>query len=248
MTIFVVPIVEGQTEERCIKILLSRLWKSVKPAEDASVLAVLKPVTTKRSSLVKPGDSELPKQIQLAANSLRDALWQPAIDTGFILLLIDAEEDCPATLGPLLLKRAKEARADLDIACVLPKRELENWFKVAAASLGGVCGLPTDMAVAGDAEHGSGGDWLTAQKRRLGRNLKYNKPGDAVELAKAMDLALCRANSPSFRKLCRELEARVPPRPAAPAAEVPASTAPGPAAGRRDGDGVRRDPALEDDP
>ncbi len=222
MTIFVVPIVEGPTEEQCIKILLSRLWKNVKPVEDTSVLAVLKPLPTKRSSLIKIGDSELPKQIQLAANSLRDALWQPAVDKGFILLMLDAEEDCPATLGPLLLKRAKEARADLDIACVLPKRELENWFKAAAASLGGVCGLPPDLAAAGDAEHGSGGEWLTSQKRRLGRNSKYTKPDDAVELAKAMDLALCRANSPSFRKLCRELEARVPRPPVAPEAEVPA--------------------------
>ena len=246
MTIFVVPIVEGPTEERCVKILLSRLWKFIIPAGNDSVLAVLKPLPTKRSSLVKIGDSELAKQIQLAANSLRDALWQPVVDAGFILLMVDAEEECPATLGPLLLKRAKEARADLDIVCVLPKRELENWFKAAAASLGGVCGLPTDMAVAGDAEHGSGGEWLTSQKRRLGKNLKYNKPGDAVELAKAMDLAQCRANSPSFAKLCRELAARVPP--AAPVQEVPAGTAPGPAAGRRDGDGVRRDPALEDDP
>ena len=221
MTIFVVPIVEGETEERCIKILLSRLWKAVKPVDDASVLGVLKPLPTKRSSLVKIGDSELPKQIQLAANSLRDALWQPAIDTGFILLMVDAEEDCPATLGPLLLKRAKEARADLDIVCVLPKCELENWFKAAASSLGGVGGLPPDLAVAGDAENGSGGEWLTSQKRRLGKNLKYNKPGDAVELAKAMDLAECRANSPSFAKLCRELAARVPPS-AALEPEVPA--------------------------
>lgn len=222
MTIYVVPIVEGETEERCLKILLSRLWKVIQPVGDTSVLAVLEPLPTKRSSLVKIGDSELPKRIGLAANSLRDALWQPAIDTGFVLLMADAEEDCPATLGPLLLKRAKEARADLDIACVLPKRELENWFKAAAASLGGVCGLPPELAAAGDAEHGSGGEWLTSQKRRLGRNMKYKKPDDAVELAKAMDLAQCRANSPSFAKLCRELEARLPPPPVAPEAEVPA--------------------------
>ncbi len=216
MTIFVAPIVEGATEERCLKILLSRLWKFVTPAGNDSVLAVLKPLPTKRSSLIKIGDSELPKQIQLAANSLRDALWQPEVDTGFILLMVDAEEDCPATLGPLLLQRAKETRADLDIACVLPKRELENWFKAAAASLGGVCGLPADLAVAGDAEHGSGGEWLTSQKRRLGRNLKYTKPDDAVELAKAMDLAECRANSPSFAKLCRVLADRVPAPPVVP--------------------------------
>ena len=82
--------------------------------------------------------------------------------------------------------------------------------------------MPLDLAATSDAEVGSGDAWLTAQKRRVDPKSVYKKPDDAVELAKAVDLALCRANSPSFAKLCRELAARVPVLPAAPEPEVPA--------------------------
>ncbi len=63
-----------------------------------------------------------------------------------LLLLLDAEEDCPAKLAPRLLERARAARCDADVACVLAKRQLENWFKAAAASLAGVSGLPNDLS------------------------------------------------------------------------------------------------------
>ena len=151
-------------------------------------------------------------------------------------------------LGPELLTRAKAIRSDIDVACVLANRQFENWFKAAAASLGGVGKLPANLVAVADPESGRGASWLTEQMKRVDPKAEYKKPGDAMALTQGMDLAQCRANSPSFAKLCRELEARVPPPPAAPAPEVPAGTAPGPAAGRRDGDGVRRDPGFEDDP
>ncbi len=222
MTIYVALIVEGETEELCVKILLSRVWQHLPGASELATLAVLPPLVTKRSALVKATHPEMEESIERATRAIRRVTRRSPADTGFILILIDAEEDCPASLGPQLLKRAKLIRSDMDIACVLAKRELENWFKAAAASLAGVGGLPVDPVVSSDAEVGSGDAWLTAQKRRVDPKSEYKKPDDAVELAKAMDLAQCRANSPSFDKLCRELEARVPPPPAAPEAAVPA--------------------------
>ena len=137
---------------------------------------------------------------------------------GVLLLLLDAEEDCPAKLAPRLLERARAARCDADVACVLAKRELENWFKAAAASLAGVGGLPNDLSVPANPEEGGGDTWLTKQMQSQNRGRKYTKPADAVELAKRMDLQQCRDHSPSFDKLCRELEARPP---ASPKAEGP---------------------------
>ena len=41
MTLFVAPIVEGETEERCIKILLSRIWGDLLQSAEVEPLAVL---------------------------------------------------------------------------------------------------------------------------------------------------------------------------------------------------------------
>jgi hypothetical protein len=90
---------------------------------------------------------------------------------------------------------------------------LENWFKAAATSLAGVSGLPDDVTVPANPEDGAGDTWLTRQMQRKDRLRKYAKPADAVELANRMDLQQCRDNSPSFDRLCRKLEARLPPPP-----------------------------------
>jgi hypothetical protein len=209
MTLHVVPIVEGETEERCIKIILSRVWRELLAAADREELCVLEPNPTKRFALVKSNHPEMSAKVEQSVRRLSSRLRQPGVDRGFLLLLIDAEEDCPATLAPQLLQRARAIRRDADIACVLAKRELENWFKAAAASLAGVSGLPDDLSVPPDPEAGSGDAWLTRQMQRQSRRRKYTKPGDAVELARRMDLRQCRSNSPSFDKLCRELESRL---------------------------------------
>lgn len=208
MTLHVAPIVEGETEERCIKIILSRVWRELLGAGDREALSVLEPNPVNRSSIIENDRPEMRKKVEQSFRRLRSRLRQPGVDRGFILLLLDAEEACPAILAPSLLERAKTVRRDADIACVLAKRELENWFKAAAGSLAGVSGLPNDLSVPANAEEGSGDTWLTRQMQRQNRRRKYTKPGDAVELARRMDLRQCRDNSPSFDKLCRELEAR----------------------------------------
>jgi hypothetical protein len=226
MTLFVAPIVEGETEERCIKIILSRLWQNLLHAADRGTLAVLEPLPANRSSLVKDGHPELGQMVERAVRVLRSRLRHSSADRGLVLLLIDADEDCPATLGPQLLARARAARSDADIACVLARRELENWFKAAATSLAGVSGLPDDLSVPTNPEDSSGGTWLTRQKQRKDRRRKYTKPADAVELAKRMDLQQCRNNSPSFDKLCRELTLRLQPSETPPSAETDPGQAP----------------------
>jgi hypothetical protein len=226
MTLFVAPIVEGATEECCIKIILSRLWRDLLHAAERGPLAVLEPIPAKRSSLVKDSHPELEQMVERAVRVLRSSIRRFALSRGFVLLLIDAEEDCPATLGPRLLARARVARSDADIACVLAKRELENWFKAAAASLAGVSGLPDDLTVPANPEDGSGGTWLTRQMQSKDRRRKYTKPADAVELARRMDLQQCRNNSTSFDKLYRELALRLHPSVPPPSAETDSGQAP----------------------
>jgi hypothetical protein len=213
MTLFVAPVVEGETEERCIKSILSGIWRDLLHAAEREPLAVLEPIPARRSSLVKDGHAELGRMVERAVRVLQARLRRSSTERGFVLLLIDADEDCPAELGPRLLGRARAVRSDVDIACVLAKRELENWFKAAAASLAGVIGLPDDLTVPPNPEDGGSSAWLTRQMQRKGRARKYTKPADAVELAQQMSYQQCRDHSPSFDKLCREFETRLTQRP-----------------------------------
>lgn len=212
MTLYVAPIVEGSTEEGCIKILLTRIWKELFSATERMELAILPPHPGNRTSLIKEGHPELEKVIARSVQGIRGRI-RTKEDRGFVLLLLDAEEDCPKKLASELLERAKAIRSDADIACVLAKRELENWFKAAARSLIGIHGLPADLDAVSDPEIGSGDTWLSRQMQKTDRKRRYEKPADAVEFAQNMDLRMCRTNSPSFDKLCRELEKRLPPPP-----------------------------------
>ena len=219
MTLYIAPIVEGHTERVCLERLLHRVW--LEHFSVADRLQVLPPSRGNRSSLARVGHPELELKVNEGGTILGRYLSRNAEDRGFVLLLLDADDDCPAMLGPELLTRAKAIRSNADIACVLANRQLENWFVASAASLAGVGKLPGDLVAVTDPESGRGASWLTVQMKRLDSMSEYKKPGDALLLTQRMDLAQCRANSPSFAILCAELEARVPP-PVAPEAEVPA--------------------------
>lgn len=208
MNVYVAPIVEGETEIRCIKPLLTRIWDELVRPADGARLCVLEPAPANRSSIVRPQHPDLEKRIKYAQRQVIECRNRPDYRRGFVLLLVDADEDCPAALGPQLLRQAQAVRADADIACVLAKRELENWFKAAAVSLAGKCGLPSDLTVPADPELGSGDAWLTEKMRSVDRKRKYTKPADALSLVEEMNLTECRDNSPSFRKLCREMAKR----------------------------------------
>lgn len=78
------------------------------------------------------------KQVSLAAA-------KAAQMDGVVLILLDCEDDCPASLGPDLLCRAEAVRADARVIVALAYREYETWFLAAARSLRGQHGLPKDL-------------------------------------------------------------------------------------------------------
>ena len=65
--------------------------------------------------------------------------------SGGILVLLDADDDCPAELAPTLLNRARSARPDCRVSVVLANREFEAWFLASAQSLAGRFGFPADI-------------------------------------------------------------------------------------------------------
>ena len=209
MTLYVAPIVEGHTEDKCIERLLQRTWHELLGATDR--LQVLPASREHRDKLVEPAGTDLVRKIEEALLKLRQRLKRDPAGRGLLLLLLDAETACPAELGPQLLTSARTARTDADIACVLPNRMIENWIVGGASTLAGVNGLPDPLPERTQFEDGNGAAWIKARLKSQNKARAYKKTVDAPAFVQDMDLAECRANCPSFDKLCRELEARVPP-------------------------------------
>lgn len=193
----VFPIVEGHGEDNSIRILLQRICGEL--LGDAHV-EVLKALRGKRLRLVK--EKELERSLDLAVSKLRA---RDLRDPAMVLILLDADSDFPCILGPQLLALARDIRADADVSCVIANVEYETWFVAAAESLSGFLDLSKDSAVPDNPERTrQGKGWV--QKRF--RGISYSPTIDQPAMTKVMDLALCRQRSPSFDKLCRELEAR----------------------------------------
>ncbi len=217
MTFYIAPIVEGDTEKVCIERLLQRIWSEHLFAPIP--LRVLEPSRGKRDAMINQKHPEFLKKIEQASQKLASKLRNDSLRRGMLLILLDAESACPATLAPDLLGAAQMHLANVDIACILAKKMFENWIVAGASTLAGVSGLPDPLPVRDQFEDRSGAAWIDNQLRSVKQNRAYKKTIDAQVFVRRMNLQECRANSPSFDKLCRSLAARLPPPPA----DVPAT-------------------------
>lgn len=210
MTLYIVPIVEGQTEQDCcVERLLHRVWGELLGRPER--LQVVEPFRGRRDALVQPDGMVLTDTIQKAFLKLRRKAHKDAQARLLLLILLDAEGDCPAELAPRLLAVGRKILPPaVPVSCVLAKRMFENWIVAGASVLPGVNGLPDSLPTQNQFEVGSGAKWLDDQLRRKNKARKYKKTVDAEVFVCSMSLQECHANSPSFRKLCRELEAGLP--------------------------------------
>jgi Domain of unknown function (DUF4276) len=207
MTLYIVPIVEGQTEQGCVERLLHRVWAEL--LSQSERLQVLEPFRGQRDALIHPSGKVLTDSVGKAFLKLQAKTRQAAEARSLVLILLDAEGDCPATLAPRLLEVARRALpADARLACVLARRMLENWIMAGASPLAGVNGLPHPLPPRDQFEERSGVTWLESQLRGKNPKRSYKKTADAKVFVQHMNLVECRGNCPSFDKLCRELEGR----------------------------------------
>ncbi|HEY1186120.1 MAG TPA: DUF4276 family protein [Gemmata sp.] len=210
MTLYVSLIVEGHSEAGgAAGRLLHRIWGELLGA--TVMLRVLPPSRCKRDSFLNTEHPEFAAKIEEAVLKLGQQLHRDPHGCGMLLVLLDAEADCPATLGPALLAAARGVRSDVDIACVFAKQMFENWIVAGASALEGIHDLPKPLPPRPTPENLSGAGWLDGHLRRQNRARKYKKTVDAEVFVRAMALQECRDTAPSFDKLCRELEARLPP-------------------------------------
>jgi len=100
-------------------------------------------------------------------------------------LEMDADDDCPAVLGPNLKARALPILRGLRVTVVIPKREFESWFLAAARSLAGRRGLREQLAPPENPEDIRGAkEWLS---RNMIPGRAYSPTVDQAALVAGMD-------------------------------------------------------------
>ena len=184
----IAAIVEGDGEVEAVPILIRRIAAVETPGVFPEVP---KPNKVQRGRILKQGGIE--PYVELAAR-------QGGPD-GRILILLDADDDCPRDLAPEILQRATEVRDDRRIQVVLAQREYEAWFLAAADSLAGHRGLRDDITAPGDPESvRDAKGWLTGQ---MPRGRSYRATLDQPAMTEGFDMERARRSSSSFRKMWR---------------------------------------------
>ncbi|ADD28934.1 DUF4276 family protein [Meiothermus ruber] len=173
------PIVEGHGEVEALPILIRSFFPS---------LQVQRPLRVQRNRFLND-PQERRRFLALAQNNLGQQ--------GAILVLLDADEDCPAELAPSLLS---QLRQDARLSChlVLAKCEFETWFLAGADALG-LGRAPVAV------------ETIRGAKEEIKRRMGYysetvDQPKLVARMATACDPHLLRERAPSFDKLWRELE------------------------------------------
>lgn len=185
----IATIVEGRGEGEAVPILLRRIARSIAPN---LVVEVPHPIRVGRYKIVRAGEVE--RAVELAARL--------AGMNGGILIVLDAEDDCPAEMGSKILARAKTARPDRSVKVVFAKAEYEAWFLAAAGSIAGQCGIsdstvpPREPETIRDAK-----GWLS---QRMPARQSYRPTRHQAALTEGFDLDTARA-APSFDKLWRDV-------------------------------------------
>lgn len=186
----VVSIVEGDGEAAALPVLLRRLGGWLTPEVMVDVLTPIR--VYKDRFLNRP--EEFSRHLQLAAKKCGDRGW--------ILILVDADDDCPAARGAEIANRARDVIPHRRVAVVLANREYEAWFIAASDSLNGHRGFasrPGDGDVDAETPRDAKG-WL--KERMASRS--YGETTDQPAFSARFDLTKAHERSRSFRKLCSE--------------------------------------------
>ena len=147
----------------------------------------------RRHGVLKEG--ELERYVSLAAIRVEAG--------GGIVILLDANGDCPAELGPVLLARARAVGRGRRIEAVVANSEFETWFVAAAESIAGTRGISPDISAPPEPESIRGAkEWLHNRMRG-----SYRPTADQAALTAGFDMEAARRRSASFEKMWRAMVA-----------------------------------------
>jgi hypothetical protein len=179
-------IVEGQGEESAVPVLLRRL------RDEAGLwgLEIGKAHRRRRSQFVKK-------------DALQAAVRRAASESSCtgVLVLFDADDDCPKALAPQLEAWTRQAAAPKAGAVVIANREFEAWFLASVEELRGVRGIAKTSS-----SHPAPESPRDA-KGELGKLLvptaHYLPAADQAALTQKMDLRRVYRTCRSFRRLTK---------------------------------------------
>ncbi len=188
MTHTIVPIVEGHGEVVAAPLLIRRIASAMNVFD----VVVKKPIRVPKHKLQKTG--ELERTLDLAIQKAEGACG--------ILILLDADDDCPGETAPALLTRAREAWPNVPIQIVLAKMEYEAWF------LGAIDSLIDEKQPELKPVRDYNPEGIRGAKEKLEEILDshYSETVDQPAYTSLFDLGEARANCPSFDKCWRCLE------------------------------------------
>ncbi len=188
-------IVEGDGEVAALPILLRRLAERRTLEQYPDVQT---PIRVRRDRFLHR-DEEFRRHLLLAAAKCGNDGW--------ILVLLDADDNCPASLSADILQRAQSCVPHRSVSVVLANREYEAWFIAAAASLQGQRGFaihPSERIPDPETPRDAKG-WIKAHME----GGMYGETTDQPALTARMDLQQAFDRSLSFRKLCSEWDRQV---------------------------------------
>lgn len=185
----IVTIVEGDGEVAALPVLLRRLGEWQTPDRHVEILP---PIRVRRDRFLNK-EEELRRYILLAAAKCGEGGW--------ILVLFDADDDCPAELATRILASARAIAPHRRISVVLAKREYEAWFIAAAESLRGYRGFTLGLVATPEAECPRNAKGWMGEHMDAG---VYRETTDQPAFSARMDLQQAFERSRSFRKLCKE--------------------------------------------
>ena len=186
-----VSVVEGHGDSASLRPLIHNILASI--GSDVYP-KILNPYRAHWGSIVNSlGDLERYAEIVL----------QEGGATSRLLVLIDADDYCPAELGPELASRLGVRFPHIPISVNVANWEFETWFIAsfeAIATRSGIDSpvqLPEDIEAIADAK-----GWLEQNVI----NRRYKETEDQPAFSSFIDVSVARQRSPSFDRFCREVE------------------------------------------
>ena len=122
-----------------------------------------------------------------------------------MLVLLDADEDCPVDIGPTLLQHVAARLPDRIISVNVADWEYESWFIASAESIAYRLGIDTNIDVPPNIEEfgAKAKGWL---EQHLLVGGKYRETVHQASFSSLMDVPLARHRSQSFDRFCSEVE------------------------------------------
>ena len=193
----IVPIVEGDGDAAAFPELLARIIQEKYGRYDVFV-------AQGKSKVVKANSRD--KLESRLDKFLLHAQKKPGCRA--ILILLDADTDCPVTLAQTLAERCEQIGTKCPVEIVCANRAYESWLLASLQTIVGRHGIPESAALPRTAEEvPNPKTWLSSQ---MPEGQAYKETTHQASLSRAIDLDTAQINSRSFRRLCHAVEQLLP--------------------------------------